>query len=75
MSGVQKQEPRPQEQIETSQVTFDRTFAKHSSTQRSDDIHFISEVQLGQRVALIGIVEQQKGHSFVVGGPAVAGSG
>src|ERR1017187_3536345 len=32
--------------------------------------HFTSEVQWGQRVALIGMVEKQRGHSFVVGSAA-----
>src|ERR1035437_4710604 len=32
--------------------------------------HFTSEVQCGQRVALIGIVEKQRGHSLVVGSTA-----
>lgn len=33
----------------------------------SNIIHFNSEVQLGQRTALIGMIEKQKGHSFVTG--------
>ena len=35
---------------------------------------FRSEVQLGQRIAFIGILEKQYGHSFVVGAAAGATS-
>jgi hypothetical protein len=36
--------------------------------------YFTSEVQCGQRVALIGIVEKQRGHSLVVGSAGAAGA-
>ena len=38
-------------------------------------IYLSSEVQLGQRVALIEMVLKQCGHSFVVGSAAGAGAG
>ena len=59
MAGTQKKEPHPQEQVPTAGAAHDRALAKHNSIQRSNEIHFTSEVQLGQRVALMGIVEQQ----------------
>ena len=59
-----------------------RNLLRRASVARVNDLCMIcgllyfskGEVQLGQRVALIGMLEKQKGHSFVVGAGGTFGA-